>query len=636
MRSKVYVISLLVFLVFTINFTASTLYAQKSYKESPILTELVRQGKLPPVENRLPEEPLVVEPLEKIGKYGGTLRFFMVGADWPTITRTIGYEPLVRWDWNTDFARVSPNIAKSWEISKDSREFIFHLRKGMRWSDGQPFTADDIIFWYKDVLLNKDLTPVFPERLTASNRPVVVEKIDDYTIKFKFSGPYGTFLLQLASVGSEFWLPKHYLKQFHPKYTDPKKLEVLVKREGYDAWYKLFQKKNSYYENPERPTLYAWVLKQISTAAGKKIVAERNPYYWKVDIAGNQLPYVDSVTYEILTDTQVAIIKTLAGEYDIVDRMVITPETYPLFLEGQEKGNYNTRVLKPADMNVGVIQFNLTCKDPVLRKIFNEPKFRIAISHAINRDELVNLLYFGLSKPRQPAPLEESPFYPSKYANAYLEYNPQKANKLLDEIGLKKGSDGWRLRPDGKRLEIVMEIAPDYRPDFIDLCEVLKKYLSEVGIKMEVKVESAPLLRQRILANAHEVTLWGGDGGMEVLLEARYYIPTSPSSSSWAVEWARWRESGGKSGEIPPREIRQMISWYNEAIRSQSLEKQKMLMNKIFDMHAKNLYVIGICSVPDIISIVHNRIANVPPWWWDSWTYPNPAPIGLYQVFIRE
>ncbi len=610
------------------------LYAQKRYNEAPMLAELVRQGKLPSVDKRLPENPLIVEPIEKVGSYGGTLRFFIVGADWPTFTRTIGYEPLVRWSWNTDFTKVLPNIAESWRISKDNREFIFHIRKGIKWSDGYPFTVDDILFWYKDVLLNKELTPVFPEYLTANDRPMVVEKIDDYTVRFKFASAYGTFLLQSACVGAEYWLPKHYLKQFHPKYTDLNKLKELVKKEGFDVWYKLFQKKNSWYENPERPTLYAWKFTSLTTSAGKKIVAERNPYYWKVDIKGNQLPYVDRVTYEILTDVQVAIMKTLAGEYDLVDRMVITPETYPLFLEGQEKGNYKVRVLKPADMNIAVIQFNLNCKDPILRKIFNDTRFRIAISHAINREEIVNLLYYGLSKPRQPAPLEQSPFYHSRYANAYLEYNPQKANKLLDEMGLKKGPDGFRLRPDGKSLEITIEIAPDYRPDFIDLCEVLKKYLTEVGIKIEVKVESAPLRWQRVSANEHEATLWGGDGGMEVLFEGRYYVPTE--SSGWAIEWARWRKSGGKSGEEPPREIKQMISWYNEAIRASDLERQKSLMNKIFDMHYRNLYVIGICSVPDIISIVHNRIKNTPEWWWDSWNYPNPAPIGLYQLFIEE
>lgn len=630
-------ISLLILIFLIISFSYRILFAQQIYQESPMLAELVKQGKLPPVEKRLPENPLVIKPIESIGKYGGTLRFFIVGADWSTFTRTIGYEPLVRWNWDTDFTRVMPNIAESWKILSNNREFIFYLRKGMKWSDGQPFTADDIIFWYKDVLLNKDLTPVFPSYLTAGNRPVVIEKIDDYTVKFKFSSPYGSFLQQLACVARECWLPKHYLKQFHPKYTDINKLNRMAKEAGYDAWYKLFAKMSNYYENPERPTLYAWIFKSIPTAPGKRVVAERSPYYWKVDTQGNQLPYIDKITYDILTDSEVAIIKTMAGEYDVVDRMVITPETYPLFLEGQKKGNYNTRLLKPADMNIAVIQFNQTYnEDPILRKIFNDRRFRIAVSYAINREEIINLLYYGLSKPRQPAPLEQSPFYNAKYANAYLEYNPKEANRLLDEMGLKRGPDGYRLRPDGKRLEIIMEIAPDYRPDLPDLCEVLKKYLVDIGIKMEVKLDSAPLFRERILANKHQVVIWGGDGGMEVLFEPRYYIPSTPTASCWAVEWAKWVASGGKYGEEPPRDIRRMISWYNEMIRSSDLQVQKTLMNKILDMHYKNLYVIGICSIPDLISIVHNRIKNAPPWWWDSYNYPNPAPIGLYQLYIEE
>lgn len=625
--------SLLLVLLLLISLSSLS-YAQKIYKESPILAELVKQGKLPPVEKRVSEEPLIVDPIEKIGKYGGTLRFFIVGADWPTFTRTIGYEPLVRWGWNTDFTNVLPNIAKGWKISKDGREFIFYLRRGMKWSDGHPFTADDVIFWYKDILMNKDLTPVFPDSLTVNNRPLVVEKIDDYTVRFKFSGSYGTFLQQSACVGREYWAPKHYLLQFHPKYIGREKADKIAKESGYDTWYKLFGVKNNWYENPERPVLYAWRFTSRHTAPGKRVTAERNPYYWKVDPAGNQLPYIDQVYYEILTDVQVAVMKTLSGEYDVVDRMVVSPETYPLFVEGQEKGNYTLRILKPADMNAAVIQFNLNCKDPVLRDIFNNPKFRIAISHAINREEIVQLLYYGLSKPRQAAPLESSPFYHEKYATAYLEYNPDRSNKLLDEIGLKRGPDGWRLRPDGKRLEITIEIAPDYRPDFIDLCELLKKYLSNIGIKIEVKVETAQLRWQRITANEHEATIWGGDGGMEVLFEERYYVPSG--SSGWCIKWALWRTSGGKKGEEPPRDVKQMISWYNEIVRAQDLEKQKSLMKKILDLHYKNLYVIGVCSLPDFIAIVHKRIRNAPNWWWDSWTYPNPAPIGLYQLYIEE
>ncbi len=610
-------------------------FAQERYHEAPMMAELVGQGKLPPVRERLPEEPLIVEPIEKTGKYGGTLRFFVIGADWPTFTRTIGYEPLVRWAWDTDFTTVLPNIAKSWEISPDGREFTFYICKGIKWSDGEPFTVDDILFWYEDILCNKELTPVFPEHLTVDDKPLVVEKVDDYTVKFKFSGPYGTFLQRSACVEMEYWAPKHYLFQFHPKYIGIDKANELARDAGYDAWYKFFAKNYSWVENPDRPVLYAWKLTSSPTA-GRIVIAERNPYYWKVDPDGNQLPYIDRLSYETLTDTQVAVMKTLAGEFDLVDRMVLSPENYTLFMEERKRGNYDTRLLKPADMNAAVIQFNLNCEDPVLRAIFNDRRFRIAVSHAINREEIINLIYFGLCEPRQPAPLESSPFYDERYANAYLEYAPDEASRLLDEMGLdEKDKEGYRLRPDGKRLEITIEIAPDYRPDHVDLCELLKKYLADVGIKVESKIESAPLFFQRMSGNQHEAAIWGGDGGMEVLFEARYYIPYG-DSSLWCVEWARWRKTGGKAGEEPPEEIKQMISWYDELIRAQDLEEQKLLMKKILDMHYENLYVIGVCSLPDLFSIVHYRVKNAPEWWWDSWMYPNPAPIGIYQLYIEE
>jgi len=205
------------------------------FNESPDLAELVEQGKLPPVEERLPEAPPVLEPFEEIGEYGGTIRD--CGKSWWPKT----YEPLVRCD--KDRRELRPNVAKSWEISDEGRIFTFYLRKGMKWSDGEPFTAEDIMFWFEDIICNEELHPVFHPWLEIGGKRGTVEKIDDYTVRFRFQEPYGYFINVVANCDILPYAPKHYLVQFHPKYTPEEELNKIVREEGFDFWYQLFHQK---------------------------------------------------------------------------------------------------------------------------------------------------------------------------------------------------------------------------------------------------------------------------------------------------------------------------------------------------------------------------------------------------------
>jgi len=262
--------------------------------EAPILRTKVAAGELPPVEERLPKEPMVVEPIEEIGQYGGNLRTACLGtADVATIYVPFLTEPLVRWDRTGTV--VIPNVAKKWSISKDARTYTFYLRKGMKWSDGTPLTADDILFWYKDIALNKELTPVFYSWLTTGGEPVEVKKIDDYTVQFRFSQTNVLFLKNVAFQGSMPWsnmiTPKHYLKQFHPNYVPKEKLITMTKEAGFDHWFQLFLDKKDYVQNSAYPVITAW--QSTGSMAGRTLhTLKRNPYYWKVDPHGNQLPYL--------------------------------------------------------------------------------------------------------------------------------------------------------------------------------------------------------------------------------------------------------------------------------------------------------------------------------------------------------
>ncbi|MBC7319552.1 ABC transporter substrate-binding protein, partial [bacterium] len=290
------------------------------FNEAPMLAELVKQGKLPSLEKRLPEEPAVVEPLEEVGQYGGKINTAMVspGEFEEALIQGLLCAEMYR------LGKPKPNIVKDIKVSKDQSIFSFYLRKGLRWSDGAPFTVDDILFWYEDVINNKELTPTFPVRFTfgPDRKPAKFEKIDDYTLRIVFAGPKPDFLSVLATGwGGDriIYMPKHYLKQFHPKYQDPKKLEAMIKEANFNFWYELFWNKNDWTTNPERPVMFPWKVK-IPSIGGSPLILERNPYYWKIDSAGNQLPYIDTIVVNIMQDAEIINMKAIAGELDFQAR----------------------------------------------------------------------------------------------------------------------------------------------------------------------------------------------------------------------------------------------------------------------------------------------------------------------------
>ena len=361
------------------------------YNEAPILIDLVKQGKVPPVEERLPQRPLVVDPVEEIGKYGGTLKRAIRGPANQYSWNWTSSENLLRWQWKDGQLVVVPNVAKRWKVSEDGKVYTFYLREGMRWSDGHPFTADDIMFWYEDIILNKDLTPSIPDWLVVRDKPGKVEKIDDYTVRFVFEEPYGIFLEFLAMGGNTF-RPKHYLEQFHSRYAPQEVLSEMVKEAKFERWDQLFWDKASTFYNQECPVINAW--RVITPLPALRMVAERNPYYWKVDTAGNQLPYIDRVTFEDISDLEVITMRMLNGDFDMLDCEQSPFGNYTLYMENRDKGNY--RVLKWTEPIMSCIYVNQNVKDPVLREIFEDSRFRMALSYAINREEINDLFFYGM------------------------------------------------------------------------------------------------------------------------------------------------------------------------------------------------------------------------------------------------
>ena len=300
------------------------------YHQSPILDDAVKSGKLPPVEQRLPETPRVETPVEKVGEYGGTWRSGMVGgSDRNWMFRITGYEPLVAWDrdWT---GKVIPNLAEEFSGNADATEFTFKLRKGLKWSDGQPFTSDDIGFFVNDIARNKDLFPSPPDWLMVDGKLGEFTKVDDQNFKIKFAAPYGLFLQRLASVyGVQIdMMAKHYCSQFMPQYNKTN-LDDLIKQAGVKSWTELYIKKcavdteaNERWQNPDRPVMEPWVIKQPYSNGATVVTLERNPYYHKVDTAGNQLPYIDKLQISVNGDKQTLVLKAVNGEIDYQDRNV--------------------------------------------------------------------------------------------------------------------------------------------------------------------------------------------------------------------------------------------------------------------------------------------------------------------------
>jgi peptide/nickel transport system substrate-binding protein len=520
----------------------SVSFAQKKYNEAPMLAELVRAGKIPPVEERLPKKPFVVGPgvlLPKgdldfeIGRYGGTMRLIHHMPDLELSFFIMNNEPLVSCPGITG-ANIQGNIVESYKVSPDWKTFTFKLREGLKWSDGVPVTTEDVQFTYEDFLLNEQLTPFFPTYLRSGNRsdgkPMKLEIIDKYTFRISFDEPYGGFLTQLAINGwrsyTDLLKPKHYLKQFHIKYTPVDKMEPFLKEEqlSKDEWNKLFNLRDcTIWEMAQKyavymPYLTPWIPVQITT---QYKVLERNPYYFKVDTAGNQLPYIDKLASTLVSDLEMANLRIIAGEADHSYEYA-TFKNMPLYLQNAEKGNYRV-ILYDLHRTTADPVLNLTYPDPTWRKIVRDVRFRRALNMAINRKELIDTVYYG---------------YASLPTSVPSEYNPKKAEQILDSIGLnKRDKDGWRLGPDGKRFTIEIEYFVHFEEQKMT-AELVAEYWKKIGIMTTTKVIEPGLWGQRLGANelkatmymwthdrlcGHTIDVYGGQSGLLELTTGDHY-----------------------------------------------------------------------------------------------------------------
>jgi peptide/nickel transport system substrate-binding protein len=613
--------------------------------ESPMLAERVQAGTLPPLEERLPENPLVVTPVDRVGDYGGTWRSAMVGgSDDGWVLRTVSYENLMR--WSPDWTEVIPNIAESVDVSEDATSFTFHLRPGMKWSDGAPFTADDIRFWYEDLFLDPQFTPAPSEPfINVDGSPVDFEMLDETSFRFTFQQPKGLFLQYLATArpldNATVRYPRHYLETFHPKYNPEVQQEITAA--GQADWIGLMVNKANYWSNPEVPTVNPWVFTQgYGSGSATRAMAERNPFYFKVDTEGNQLPYIDVRAFDVLSDPQVLVTKTLAGEIDFQDRNLAVAANKPVLFQGREQGGFEFFEETPASPNYMVMMFNLNHKDPETRAIFQNKDFRIGLSHAMDRQEVLDVVWLGQGEVAQTSVMPGSVYYNERLAKQYTEFDPDAANAHLDKVLPNKDSNGVRLGPDGSPFVFTFAYSAA-NPVFGDALELIAAQWQKVGIQMTPTPLDRTLVQTRQDAGELEGVAWerGGGAGQEVVLDPRWWFPSNLDSYYWAPAWTAWflgvnPETSQVKPEEPAPAAKRQMELYGELQASADPEQQIAIMNQILDIAADEFWTMGVAWQASGYGVKKTNFHNVPASMPASWIYPTPGPSNPEQYFMTS
>ena len=620
-----------------------------SYGEAPQLAEMVAAGKLPPVAERVGSEPLVLKPLDEVGKYGGTWhRAFLGPNDWVNGTRGWLHDRLLFWDYTE--TEIVPNIAKGYEMSEDGRTLDLFLRKGARWSDGEPFTADDFTFWFNDVAADTAINPNGIDALMVGGEPVTMEKVDDYTVRFKSVNPYYTLPIKLASVstlggfsrfgqyGQGGYAPEHYLKQFLPKYAGQEAVDKMAKDAGFDNWVSFFLEKSNGFRNVELPAMTAWKL--VKPITGDVWEYERNPYSIWVDEAGNQLPYIDKVVLNKAEDLEVVALRAIAGEFDSQARHIDLTKL-PVLLENQEAGNYTVHLDTSNMGGEAYLCVNASYAiDPEKGKLFANPDFRRALSLGIDRDAINEVLFLGLGTPGSIAPREGTVFSPgpdSEFRTKWSTYEPDKANAMLDAVGLdKRDADGFRLMANGKRLSVELMTYLAFM-DYTALGEMIAEDFKDLGIEVKVVEYERTASQTRRRANESEMTIDTAWGSENFFGHPTEIWPIS-SYSCMGPEYGRYVASKGKEGIAPLPEMAKVEELYQAASSAppeERLELGRQIWNIILDQQWA-IGTVGLSPAIQGVRVVSNRLGNIPDRQINSAISDNPAGARPEQWYFKS
>lgn len=601
-----------------------------AFNEAPMLADMVKAGTLPPVAERLPapEELLVIKPLKEIGKYGGTWhRGFTGPADGQNGHRVAGGDRFLFWDAD-EFPKQTPNLAKSWEVSEDGKVITLNLRKGVKWSDGTPFTTKDVMFWYEKMYQNTELVPV-QSAFFRLDQGAKLEAPDDFTIKFSFPYENSLFLEVLASsvnvfaghaIQGEFgmggYAPAHYMEQFHPDFVEKAELDKKVADAGFDTWVNLFKDRNKWQNNPDLPVLTPW--KTVNPITTDTWVLERNPYYYGVDTEGNQLPYIDRISMSLAQDLEVLNLKAINGEFEYQSRHLQLAKL-PVLLENAEKGNYTVH-LDPAQHGADAgLQVNLSYDaDAEIAKWLKTTDFRRALSLGIDRDAINEIVFLGIGTPGSAVVAESSPFNPGpEYRSLWATLDVAKANEMLDAIGLdKKDAEGFRLRTDnGERLVIELNPIPAFI-NFTQVAELIKEDWAEIGIFANVVEMERGLATQKRDSNQLQIFLWQNDGTDELYLYPYHAIPVDPTSGTGPAYGAWYASGGAAEMSIEPTDakVKEVLDLFSKGLRA-TPEERVTIGQEIWKIITDEVWTIGTVGQSGAfmgVRVVNNDMGNTP------------------------
>ncbi len=590
--------------------TASELDITK-FSESPLLAE---RG-LPSVQQRLPDDPVVIVPYGEIGKYGGVARITL-GDHWT----------FFNWEAaltiSPDLHTLLPNLAESWEVSDDGKTITIVLRSGLKWSDGVPLTADDFVFTFDHIWLDPEMAPVTSRLISGGS----IKKIDDLRFSYIFEEPNPLFVNLIAQFGNFMVDAKHYYQNWHPAFVDRDELNARIEEMGFMTWMAFVdaQRFSRIEESVDVPTLRSY---RVVSRTPVMMRFERNPYYHKVDPTGQQLPYIDAIDAEVITDNaELVTAKAATGDLDFAG-FALRTQDIPLLKLGERFGHVKVHIWRRLQTSDVIIQLNYNHANKPLRQLYWDKRFRHALSYAINRQEMNDIIYFGRGVPQQVTVHPTSIFYEPGFATAHSGYDPDHANALLDEIGLKDiNGDGLREYPDGSELIITMEFLDFETPKEITM-ELVSAYWRAVGIDLRLKLVDRALQSARAQSGAMQMSLWHADYCTDILfpIVPKWWVPMYAGWESvlWN-DWARYFITEGRLGEKPPPVMQELQRLTDELRWAIDPAVRIAAGKKILASSAENVWTFGTVGLAPQPVVISSRMKNVVPegiWGWDNrWT----------------
>lgn len=619
----------------TASLTALLLSTSAQAGEAPMLADMVAAGDLPPLEERLPTNPRVIAPYEEIGTYGGTWRRAYKGASDDRGPQKLMEARIVRFVQNDENGfSIEPGWVSSFSANDTSTEFTFTIREGLRWSDGDPVSTEDVSFYFEHVM-GEGNPYAWRKLLSTPSGNATLTVVDDLTFKITFLDPSPLFIQRLGRDYTWLISPSHYMKQFHPAFASEEELAAAAEKYGVETWQDLWGRRGkveSFFLNPELPVLSAWKIETPPPAETSTFV--RNPYYYGVDTEGNQLPYIDRISHDLFQDVETLNLWVAQGRIDLQQRH-ISVGNFPFFKENEAKGDYTTTIWK--SLNVETLWPNQTTDDAVLAGLFQDPKFREALNLAVDRETINEVSYAGLGTPMQASPAKGSLIHDADFVNKWVDYDPDTADALLDELGLtERDSDGYRLRSDGETLEILIT-TPLFATD-IKTVELVADNWKDIGIKVTIEVIERSAYLERAGSNNIQMGHWNMGRAANFMIEPAVYegqIVDSP----WAIKWGSYRKDPSiPVAELPPEGhlLNKIWDMVDQADSAGSEKEAMELGAEILKLHGEAPNWVGLVGGAPNIFIKSNRLGNFPQGFIRDDITRDIGIIPTEQLFIKQ